>query len=90
MRNVFLLYKESLTNVAKHAQASRVRVGIAYENSEFVLEIEDDGRGFHADQAQAGHGLGNMRRRAQQAGGRLDIDSAPGNGTRIRFTARLA
>jgi signal transduction histidine kinase len=86
MRNVFLLYKESLTNLAKHAQASRVRVGIAYENSEFVLEIEDDGRGFHADQAQAGHGLGNMRRRAQQAGGRLDIDSAPGNGTRIRFT----
>jgi signal transduction histidine kinase len=52
-----------------------------------VLEVDDDGRGFDPSRpAGAGQGLGNLRERAQALGGRVEIASAPGQGTRVRVT----
>jgi signal transduction histidine kinase len=90
--NLFLVAKESVNNVVKHAQASSVRVQIKLEAEAIVMEIEDDGRG-PADVATATargrNGLRNMTRRMEDVGGQFSI-SAPGQGgTLVRLTAPL-
>ncbi len=82
------IIQEALTNVRKHAGASKVHVSICHEGSEAVVSVEDDGAGFNALEAQRkGFGLTSMRERAEEIGGRLEIDSHPGTGTRV--VARL-
>ena len=90
MRNVFLLYKEALHNIAKHAGAQHVTIRVDEQDGHFTLQIRDDGRGFDAAAVERGHGLANMRRRAQAVGGRIAIDSIPGRGTTITFSAKMA
>ncbi len=77
---------ESLTNIARHANARSVRMRIARTEKENELEMEicDDGIGFDPERVEAGHyGLLGMRERVRLAGGRLDIHSEPGHGTRL-------
>jgi signal transduction histidine kinase/ligand-binding sensor domain-containing protein len=87
--NLFLITKEALHNVAKHAAAERVWVRVACESEVFSLRIEDSGRGFELLTAEAGDGLANMRRRAQSAGADLTLESAPGQGTRVTLKLNL-
>ena len=90
LRHVFLLYKEALHNVAKHARATCVAIEVRDERGLFVLTIRDDGVGFREDEVRRGHGLASMRRRADQVSGRIEIESAPGNGTTLTFVVRIA
>ena len=86
---VIRVIQEALTNVRKHARASRahVRVTDAQAGAGLMIVVEDDGRGFEAGQARVhrdgGYGLETMRERMELAGGSLRIDSTPGRGTRI-------
>jgi signal transduction histidine kinase len=82
---VYRVVQEALTNVAKHAGASNVRVEVARSNGTVAVVVEDDGQGF--DPASVGDGLGliGMRERVELTGGELSIVS--GDGTRV--TARL-
>ena len=86
---VFLAAKEALTNVAKYAAASRVRLRLVLHPDAFDLVIEDDGRGFDpaavATRPGGGNGLINMRDRMRRIGGRFECHSQPGAGTRITF-----
>jgi len=86
---VYRVFQEALTNVARHAAASRVEASLAAEGTELVLVIADDGRGLQAGSAAgAGHaGLSGMRERVVGAGGRFQVTSAPGRG--VRLEARL-
>ena len=77
------MVQEALTNVAKHAGASRVRVAIGQADGALWLEIEDDGSGFDADAKTSGFGLAGMRERVALAGGTLEI-SSPGKGTLVK------
>jgi two-component system, NarL family, sensor histidine kinase DegS len=82
---------ESIANSAKHADASSVVVRIAVIGEMLHIEVEDSGRGFAETQTGQGRGhfgLPMMRRRVEQIGGALDIESSPGHGTRV--VARLA
>ena len=82
---LFRILQESLTNVVRHAQASRVRVRLWRENDSAVLEVQDNGVGI-ATQLIAGpasFGLLSMKERALMLGGTLDVTSGPGAGTRI-------
>jgi signal transduction histidine kinase len=86
--NVYALVQEALHNVVKHAAARHVGVLLQAHDSEAVVIVEDDGRGFDAAQVperSESHGLGlvSMRERAGLCGGTLDIDAAPGRGTTI-------
>jgi signal transduction histidine kinase len=81
----YFIVAESLTNVAKHAQASQARVVVSREADALRLEIVDDGRGG-ADTAK-GTGLLGLRDRAEAEGGSLVVVSPPGRGTTV--TARL-
>ncbi len=81
----YRIAQESLTNVAKHAAATRVSVRLAREGDLVVLEIEDDGRGFTPSEAGGdGRGLTGMRERTELLGGSLRVVSEAGAGTRIR------
>jgi signal transduction histidine kinase len=79
---VFYVAADALGNVARHARARHVTVGLRRGHDGVVLEIADDGVGF-APQAGGGLGLRNMRERAFAVGGRLDLDTRPDGGTRI-------
>jgi ligand-binding sensor domain-containing protein/signal transduction histidine kinase len=98
--NVFLAFKEALHNVAKHAAASEVRVSLGIEAGNFVLTVEDNGRGCRefaspaapaaeeserASRLLAGHGLASMRSRLEEIGGQCQIHSTYGLGTHVRF-----
>ncbi len=83
---LFRVLQESLTNVARHAQATRVWVRLILENDAWVLSVRDDGIGFvHEAGRVADIGLVGMRERAQNLGGRFSVISAPGRGTTIEI-----
>ena len=75
--------KESLANVAKHAGAREVTVGLKMNNGQLNLTVKDDGRGFDPARATPGSGLQNLRERVRQVGGSLEITTKPGAGTTV-------
>ncbi len=79
--------QEAISNVIKHARASRLVVRLAYRRPTLTLEVEDDGVGFDpgAQRDRTRQGLRNMADRARVLDARLTIDSAPGRGTRVRL-----
>jgi signal transduction histidine kinase len=82
--------RESLSNVAKHAAASSVYVGVAVDEhgSELTLTVVDNGLGIGAPSARRG-GLANLQARAAQWAGSMSVDAETGRGTRIRWTITL-
>lgn len=82
---LFRLVQESLTNVVRHAQATRVDITIEADDEGYVLQVQDDGVGFDPSQVgKRSYGLLGMRERSTLLGGTVHIDSAPGKGTCIR------
>ena len=82
---LFHICQEALANAAKHAGAKKVQVSVWTTKERVLLEIHDDGRGFHLEKMSTtiGHGLSNMQTRARGVGGEMDINSTPGEGTTI-------
>ena len=82
---VLQITREALSNIVRHSGATRASVSFSTGEAEAAFIIEDDGRGFDpARRRDAGHfGLANLRDRAAAAGGLLEIEAAPGRGTRI-------
>ena len=87
---LFRIAQEALNNVAKHAGARQVRIELAGEAEEIVMRVADDGAGFDPAAAARGKrwGMKTMRERAEAAGGRLEVDSAPRDGTTVRASVR--
>ena len=85
----FRIAQEALTNIRKHANASRVAVSLSGSESGLTVRVADDGVGFdraRSEVAEPGHlGLSTMRERAELAGGSFVIDTAPGSGTTVEF-----
>ncbi|MCS6800825.1 MAG: GAF domain-containing sensor histidine kinase [Chloroflexota bacterium] len=89
--HVLQLVREALSNIARHADAKRVAIRLARRDDAMTIVIEDDGRGFDpAAPNRVGNGLRNMRERAAAVGGALQIESAPGAGTRLVVTIPIA
>lgn len=86
---LFRIVQESLTNVARHAQATRVRIGLSHEEGRLRLCVLDNGRGLDPSRGGAGVGLLSMRERVTALGGELHIGAAAGGGTRIEVTLTL-
>lgn len=84
-KNVYLIFKEATNNLAKYAQASKAQFSIRQVNDHLTLLVRDNGKGFDVNEANEGNGLRNMRQRAREIGGHLDIDSQPGEGTSIKL-----
>jgi signal transduction histidine kinase len=81
---VYRLVQESLTNIGKYAQARMVDISLRRYENHVEVEIKDDGLGFDTAAVRPStHGLAGMRHRVEAAGGRLTVQSAPGQGARI-------
>jgi signal transduction histidine kinase len=83
--------REALSNVARHASADRAEVHLVRDDGVLRMMVTDNGAGFDPATPRGGahHGLANMRARAARLGGRLDVESAPGRGTRIILSMPL-
>ena len=84
--DIVQLAREALSNVARHALATRAIVTLERLGSEALLKVEDDGVGFDPGADGAGNGIRNMRERARDLGGTLEISSAPGKGAVLQIT----
>src|SRR5262245_50570356 len=94
-RHLFLIFKEAINNIARHADCQYVSLSLAITRQQLWGEIRDDGRGFNNGNGTKsssdlpfstnGHGLENMRQRAAQVGGQVQIVSAPGEGVCIKL-----
>jgi signal transduction histidine kinase len=82
---LFRIFQETLTNIARHAHASKVDVKLAASDGAYVLQIHDNGVGM--DEAElakpTSHGIRGMRERARQLGGDISVSSKPGGGTTL-------
>lgn len=81
--NLFRIAQEVLTNVLRHAQASRMTATIAFSPDEVRLEFVDDGRGFDPAARSEGYGLLGMRERVDAMGGKMEVQSSNGRGAKI-------
>jgi signal transduction histidine kinase len=83
---VYFCVLEALQNVQKYAAASRATIRLSNRDGKLAFEVEDDGRGFDPATVRRGSGLTNIADRVDALGGRFEIESAPGHGTRLRGT----
>jgi len=85
----FRIVQEALTNVARHARASRAMVRVRYRDGALTIDVDDDGKGVPREALRAPHSLGivGMRERARARGGELGVRRLPRGGTRVH--ARL-
>jgi len=93
-RDIFLICKEALNNVARHAGCHSVTLSLRVCGQQILVEIKDDGRGFASaavvvENGSGGHGLANMQARAARLGGSLRIASNPGQGTQFNLSIPL-
>jgi len=95
-RNIFFIYKESLNNILKHANAKTVSIDLRILDSKMMLIIKDDGKGFDVNQLKGvepsgrGAGLFTMRERARLLGGRGFVESQQGQGTTVTVILPLS
>lgn len=84
-QGLYRIAQEALHNAGRHGRAKHVGIALSQDDSEIRLEVWDDGVGFDPEGAHPGHfGLNTMRERASELGGRLEIESRPRAGTRVR------
>jgi PAS domain S-box-containing protein len=85
---LFRIFQEILNNIARHAQARLVNLKLVQNLGELILEVADDGKGFNEKKLQVHKSLGllSMRERAAFIGGRVDIGSVLGKGTKVTVT----
>ena len=88
-KNLYLIFKEATNNMVKYAQADKAMFSIKGEKNNLTMIIHDNGKGFDVNGSTTGNGLKNMRKRAEEIGARLVIDSLPGNGTTIEFSVAV-
>jgi signal transduction histidine kinase/ligand-binding sensor domain-containing protein len=88
-REIYLMLKESVNNIARHSGASKAVVELTLGRHELRLVIADNGQGFDPGARADGNGIASMRKRAAAFGGVWTIDSAAGQGTRVSLIANL-
>jgi NarL family two-component system sensor histidine kinase LiaS len=87
---IFRVAQEALANVAKHSGAGSAEVDLIYTSDSLTLRVADDGRGFDpAKNPGEGFGLQSMHERLEKLGGRVEVESVPGTGTRVTCVCPL-
>jgi ligand-binding sensor domain-containing protein len=89
--HAFLVFKETINNVARHSNAAHVWINVAASAEEVTISIKDDGRGFDASEPgfMAGNGLSNIQSRMKEIRGRAEVSSARGRGTNVTIYVPL-
>jgi PAS domain S-box-containing protein len=84
-RQIIRIIQEALNNVRRHAEAQNVYVELGGEDGTVRVEVTDDGKGFEPEEVFGGVGQNSMRQRAEEIGGRITVESAPGEGATVRL-----
>ncbi len=84
-KNIFLIFKESINNILKHADCSAIEVAVNKLNNQLELIISDNGKGFDINAPHSRNGLKNMQKRAGEINGTINVTSQPGSGTVTRL-----
>ncbi len=95
---IYRVVQEALTNVSRHAQATRAVIDVVERDGKIVASVTDDGQGMpgaerlgpRGDGLEGGFGMSGMRERAELIGGELEFMPAPGKGTTVRLTVPMA
>jgi signal transduction histidine kinase/ligand-binding sensor domain-containing protein len=83
-REVLLIFKEAVNNIARHARCSHADIDVRIEHDGLVVQVADDGQGLSPSSGRGdGHGLRSMQERATRLNGCLNVDTSPGGGTRL-------
>ena len=88
-KNLYLIFKEATNNMVKYANANKAVFAIKGQKNNLTMTIQDNGRGFDLNKSREGNGLKNMKRRANEIGARLIIESFPGNGTTVQLSVAV-
>lgn len=88
-REVFLIFKEGINNIARHSACRRADAQLRIERGAIVLKLSDDGCGFQTGNGASGHGLESMKRRAENLGGELTVTSVVDKGTKLELRVPL-
>jgi signal transduction histidine kinase len=89
-RDLFLIFKEAVNNAARHSRCTHVAIDLHVEGSWLELQVIDDGAGFDPTAESEGQGLASISRRAEKMGGRIEVESHPGQGTSVRLRVPCA
>lgn len=81
--NIYRIIQEAVNNALKYAAAETIEVNIERTGKKLKIEIADNGRGFDENTVQLGNGLNNMKKRAKEIGGQLQVVSVPNKATRV-------
>jgi len=84
-----LAAKEALANVLKHSGATEATLRLDWNKPDLRIYVEDNGRGFDTSIPSQGNGLGNQQIRLKRIGGRVELTSTPGKGTKVVFSIQL-
>ena len=87
--DILAVVREGLANVARHSGARVVTVDIVAKNGRVTVTVADDGRGLELGGRVAGHGLANLRRRAEDRGGTFAASNRPAGGAELRWSVPL-
>ncbi len=88
-RQVYLIFKESINNIARHSMATEAHIALRVVDHHLALEVRDNGRGMEQSRHQGGNGLESMKLRAARLGGDLQVRSTEGGGTIVFLLAPL-
>ncbi len=88
-KNLYLIFKEAVNNAAKYADTKKLDVSISVKNNLFQMSIKDYGKGFDQNTCPQGNGLENMLNRAKEINAKMEIISAPGEGTSINLQVNV-
>lgn len=86
---VYRIIQEGFGNIVKHSECSKCSLSISGDDKLLTVELADNGKGFSKESIEAGHGLSNMKKRAEFIGGNLDISSEVDEGTKLLLTIPL-
>jgi signal transduction histidine kinase len=88
-REVYLIFKEAINNIARHSEANEVRFYAKKENNYLIIRLIDNGKGFGEEAFKQGNGLGNLQKRTDKINAKIAIKSVKNEGTEIRLELNL-
>ncbi len=88
-KNFYLIFKEALNNAVKYSGTEKIDILVIGQHKQLKLQVIDQGQGFEPETTGRGNGLDNMKNRALEMGGELEITSEPGAGTTVQLTIPL-
>ena len=84
-KNIYLIFKEALNNAVKYSDTKKIIVSVNTQNKELLLIVKDEGKGFDHSSVKKGNGLDNIKNRANELGGKVEINSTSNQGTVIKL-----